>query len=610
MIDMNYELKMNYLAKLYKENPLKYKFKLFFIVLLGYCYLLSVLFISFSIIGLFVYLSIINTDLLRIAIFLSIPLVFIILIIIKSLLIKVSKPSGIKLNAKEQPQLFAILKSLQKSMQTKKIHCVYLNANLNAGIMQYPKLGLLGMYRNYLIIGFPLMMAENETEFKAILAHELGHLSYNHGRFSIYIYRLQSTWNHFVRYFENNHSKLMWIFNQFINWYVPLFNSYAMALNREQENQADQLAASISSNEVYAQSLIKLDIASLIENKNFWKNIYEEAKNAITPPKDVYYQLYALYQNIDNTLIDKYHFQVINHKTSYLDTHPALIDRLKAIHINPDIHVNFNENCFSTLLNNDNSYLIYYNKLWFDRNIKWFNHTFKNTQSQLKRLQEIKLLDEEKFNLTDYFEKAFLIEHVISKEEALDMYNKILDVHKNYLPALFSKGRVLLSYDNSLGVLFIEEVIQKDMRYARDGYQLVINYFIFSNNSYEAQKRLVKLKEFNQYYEKATNERQRIQSNTKFIPHDLQEHELNEITTQLKNYSLIEYFYIARKKVKYLKQYSYYVICLKLKPVTVEKQKILINKIVQNIDFLGEIIIIPLNATLEMTMRNMKKNCD
>ena len=59
---------------------------------------------------------------------------------------------------------------------------------------QNPAFGLLGWYHNFLVIGLPLLFAISPEHFRAIVAHELGHLSKIHGWFSYWIDRSLITW--------------------------------------------------------------------------------------------------------------------------------------------------------------------------------------------------------------------------------------------------------------------------------------------------------------------------------------------------------------------------------------------------------------------------------
>ncbi len=75
-----------------------------------------------------------------------------------------------------------MLDGLRSRLRHPRIHRVLLTPDFNAGVMQVPRLGLLGWYRSYLFIGLPLMKSLTVEQFQAVLAHELGHLSGGHAR--------------------------------------------------------------------------------------------------------------------------------------------------------------------------------------------------------------------------------------------------------------------------------------------------------------------------------------------------------------------------------------------------------------------------------------------
>jgi len=66
--------------------------------------------------------------------------------------------------------------------------------DFNAAVVQIPRLGLLGWYRNTLLIGLPLMKALTRQQLAAVLAHEFGHLAGGHGRLGNWVYRLRFGW--------------------------------------------------------------------------------------------------------------------------------------------------------------------------------------------------------------------------------------------------------------------------------------------------------------------------------------------------------------------------------------------------------------------------------
>jgi hypothetical protein len=56
--------------------------------------------------------------------------------------------------------------------RTPRFHHVLVTDDFNAAVVQAPRLGLFGWYRNYLLIGLPLAKALTVEQFKAVLAHE------------------------------------------------------------------------------------------------------------------------------------------------------------------------------------------------------------------------------------------------------------------------------------------------------------------------------------------------------------------------------------------------------------------------------------------------------
>ncbi|MFB2880023.1 M48 family metallopeptidase [Floridanema aerugineum] len=114
-------------------------------------------------------------------------------------------PKGVELTRQEAPKLFAVIAQLTAALKTPKFHHILLDTQLNAGVLQVPRFGILfvGWTRNYLFLGLPLMQSLSPQQFRAILAHELGHLSGNHSRFSGWIYQLRHPWLFIIRLPKN-----------------------------------------------------------------------------------------------------------------------------------------------------------------------------------------------------------------------------------------------------------------------------------------------------------------------------------------------------------------------------------------------------------------------
>jgi hypothetical protein len=55
-------------------------------------------------------------------------------------------------------------------LKSLKIHEVILDRSLNAAVLQHPRLGVLGWHKNYLFLGYQLMLALSPEEMRSVLA--------------------------------------------------------------------------------------------------------------------------------------------------------------------------------------------------------------------------------------------------------------------------------------------------------------------------------------------------------------------------------------------------------------------------------------------------------
>ena len=135
---------------------------------------------------------------------------------------------------------------------------VLLTGDLNAAVVQVPRLGVFGWYKTYLLLGLPLMDAMEPDEFKAVVAHEFAHLSNQDSRLGSWLYRLRSSWERVMDSLSEQGAPRPLL--AFINWFWPRFNASAFVLSRSQEYQADAFAALVTSPQASARGLQRLAV--------------------------------------------------------------------------------------------------------------------------------------------------------------------------------------------------------------------------------------------------------------------------------------------------------------------------------------------------------------
>jgi Zn-dependent protease with chaperone function len=227
-----------------KAHPRSYRLRVALFAILGYAYIFLVLAGLLTLIGLIVSFIVfshrVNSAIIKLAILLLIPA----WVIVRSLWVTVPEPEGLKLNRHQVPKLFALVDELTTKLQAPRFHNILLNQEFNAAVVQVPRLGIFGWQENYLLLGLPLMQSLSLEQLKAVMAHELGHLSGNHSRFAAWIYRIRKTWMQiYEQLHQSDQSGAFVLFNRFLDWYWPSFNAYSFTLARMNEYEADRCAA-------------------------------------------------------------------------------------------------------------------------------------------------------------------------------------------------------------------------------------------------------------------------------------------------------------------------------------------------------------------------------
>src|SRR5437867_2367696 len=194
-------------------------------------------------------------------------------------------PGGVRLRAGDGPGLVALVHMLTARLRTPRLHRILITTVGNVGVVQRPRLGPFGWYRNYLLLGLPLMQTLSPEEFRAALAHELGHLSRQHGRFGSWIYRIRVMWLRLGAQPQGGHGGLatQW----FLTRWAPYFNAYTLVLARRQEYDADQFAAQLAGKNVLARGLARMEVMGSYLQQRWWPAVLARAQIDPEPPTGV-----------------------------------------------------------------------------------------------------------------------------------------------------------------------------------------------------------------------------------------------------------------------------------------------------------------------------------
>ncbi|YAG11468.1 M48 family metallopeptidase [Nostoc sp. DSM 114161] len=199
------------------KQPRLYKLQVAFLATLGYVYIFLVLAVTLALLVGIVFLMLNAHSARASSIKAILFLVALAFVLLRSLWISFPPPTGLPLYPKDVPNLYSLTNEISSKLQAPRFHHILLTNDFNAGVVQRPRLGLLGWQQNYLILGLPLMLALSPEQFRAVLAHELGHLSGNHSRFHGWIYPQRETWYHIIKGLRSSGNEVSWlIFERFL----------------------------------------------------------------------------------------------------------------------------------------------------------------------------------------------------------------------------------------------------------------------------------------------------------------------------------------------------------------------------------------------------------
>ena len=268
-------------------------------------------------------------------VWITIPLVALAAVVLRALWVRLPPPDGIRLTRRDAPDLFGLLRELRRELRAPRLHGVWVDGSFNASVAQTPRLGIVGPYKNTLVVGLPLLQALLPEELRAVLAHELGHISRRHGRTSAWIYRLRETWEAVLTHLESAGHWGVVLFRPFLRWYVPRFERASLALARAHEFEADRASVRCVGVETTAGALVRSAVGGAFLVECFWPKLWEQAEHDPAPPRPHALVGRPLREAGEHEDADRWLADAVAAESDVETTHPPLRARLLALGLEP-----------------------------------------------------------------------------------------------------------------------------------------------------------------------------------------------------------------------------------------------------------------------------------
>jgi len=553
---------VNSLEAFASKNPGAYKFRVGALGALGYLYLLVIVSLLLGIVAGLLY-TIFNSGEFN---FLVLKIVWIPLvlvgIVLRSLWITIPVPDGAELQREQAPALFEMIHEVTETLNGPTIHHVLLSSDFNAGIVQIPQFGMMGWLNNYLVVGLPLLQAFSPAEFRAVLAHEVGHLSGKHGRFSGWIYRLRRSWIEVLTRVHYERQYASFLFKPFLNWYAPYLNAYSFVLARAQERQADEYSVELTGKETAAVMLARFAVKGKSITEDFWPGFFRGSKAESKAPKDPFKQMVDyLEQSIGSVNAQKWFFEELRVPTGYEDTHPALSDRLAAIGYAKDSAAisglldavvkaeEEKQPAASNYLHElPEDFVPRQNRLLREQLVRTWNEAHKKANEAKKRFDELEAqANERALTLDEKWERVALLVDVQDQKAAIPSLLTILQEHPEHAHAHFAVGAILLEQQDPGGIKHLEQAMELQPRTAGDASTLLAGYYFQHGNKELAEEFRKRAAAHYEDQERRNEQALNFSEQDKFIPHDVDVDALKEIQSQLHKARGLSEAYLFRK---------------------------------------------------------------
>ncbi len=269
-----------------------------------------------------------------------------------------------EITADMQPELFQMIHEVVQEAGTDFPKKVFLTQEVNASVFYNSSFwSMIIPVRKNLQIGMGLINVLSKQELKAIIAHEFGHFSQRSMKLGSYVYHVNQV---IFNMLYNNESfdrtinrvsgwsnslvitlwgaiyairGIQWILKKLYNF----INKNYMALSREMEFHADEVAAHVAGSEAFTSSLMRLDFADHAFNEAV--QFYYNRSSESLFPDDIYADHQTMlrflakknsYEMKDGMpLIDldsnlKYDKSKLNFENQWA-SHPSTADRVKKV---------------------------------------------------------------------------------------------------------------------------------------------------------------------------------------------------------------------------------------------------------------------------------------
>ncbi len=490
---------------------------------------------------------------------------------VKSITTKVPDPEGTELSRSDAPELFDFIEEACSYLKAKTPQKVLIVDAFNASVATMPKYGIFGR-KVMLMIGLPLMKALSPEQFKAVLAHEIGHISGKHGAFAKWAYQMREAWGRLIDSQEATNHKFAALYKNFVNWFFPYFTAYSFVLMREHEKDADKEAAQIIGGTELGEALIVMETRGRSLEEDFWLKIHEENITSESPSADIFSRMLGHLAVVDNERAISALSKAVTVPTDFDDTHPALADRLKLIGYwdgtaLPKLPMPVGADAADVFLGaTAKKFETQFDAEWTSKAGQQWKEKFEYFQKTQKRINE---LEESRANGPLPLEELRELTRLRTEKEGYDSVIPLIEEAAERFPeegvVWFNLGLARLSQEDESGLSHLQKAASLDVSFKFEADQYAFNFLRGKGRLDEARQYANSIDEQSEVFEKAQKERGAPLPGDTFEAHRLSKELVDSIPQKIAGLDEVIAIYGVNKVVKYFPEQPYRVMFIHLR---------------------------------------------
>lgn len=596
MTDEQFDALVGRLEERARQNPARYKLNVYLLALLGNVYIGAVLLL---VIALLAGLVASVTTFRALAVKLILVVGVFLWMVVKALWVKIDPPSGLALDAGQAPELFAMIEELRRRLGAPRFHHVLITDDFNAAVTQSPRLGLFGWDRNYLLLGLPLLQSLTAEQFKAVLAHEFGHLAKGHGRMTHWIYRQRRRWSRLLEVLEESESKGSFLFKPFLHWFTPYFGAYSFPLARADEYEADAISARLSSPRAAAEALTQVDVVGSYLAERYWPDVQRQADEHPQPAFAPFGSLgLRVAAELDEASARGWLAEAMARQTTSSDTHPALRERLAALGEAPRLALPAPGQAADRLLGEALPQITEsLDRGWQEAVRPSWEERHQEVQEGRSRLADLDARHAAGAELTlqEAYDRAVLTESMGNDADAaLDQLRALHQRAPDEAVVTLAFGGRLLARGDEAGCALVQRAMERDEDLILQGCVLLRDHHWRGGRPQEAQAWNRRLIERTELLQAAAKERNQIHLDDRFEPHGLSAEDLEALRAQLRDIPALHRAYLVTKRVRHFAERPLYVLAVSIKEPLRQhdenRETAVVQQILNTVRLPGEVI--------------------